>query len=61
MKNLRGLLADLSASWLKRRKAQPPATVKPIRTAPHVAHQTTRQLPAHKPKPVAARDITSHM
>ncbi|WP_164778161.1 hypothetical protein [Mesorhizobium sp. M7A.F.Ca.US.006.01.1.1] len=59
MKDLRSLLAELSANWLKRRKAQAPTTVNNVKTRP--AHQATRQRAAHKPKTPPTRDIASNM
>ena len=59
MKDLRSLLAELSASWLKRRKAQAPTTVNTVE--PHPVHQATRQRAPHKPKTPPTRDIASNM
>ena len=76
MKDLRSLLADLSASWLKRRKAQAPQspnpktgnpqtvspnTEKTVKAAPRAAEHPTRQRPAHKPKRLSSRDVASNM
>ena len=61
MKDLRSLLVEMSSNWLKRRKAQAPDTVKTVKAAPRLAERTTRQRPAHKPKPKSARDVASNM
>ncbi|WP_164757640.1 MULTISPECIES: hypothetical protein [unclassified Mesorhizobium] len=61
MKDLRSLLAELSSSWLKRRKAQALKTTATVKTAPRFAEQTTRQRAAHKPKPPPTRDVASNM
>jgi hypothetical protein len=61
VKELRSLLAELSSSWLKRRKAQSPDTVDTVKAAPRLAQQTTRQRAAHKPKPPPTRDFASNM
>ena len=58
---LRSLLAELSSSWLRRRKAQVPRTVKPAKAVPRLSEHTTRQRPAHKPKPISTRDVASNM
>ncbi|WP_164754102.1 hypothetical protein [Mesorhizobium sp. M7A.F.Ca.US.008.03.1.1] len=57
MKGLRSLLAELSASWLKRRKA--PTTVNTVKPRPD--HQAMRQRSAHKPKKPPTRDVASNM
>ncbi|MBZ9775296.1 hypothetical protein [Mesorhizobium sp. CO1-1-8] len=57
MEGLRSLLAELSASWLKRRKA--PATLNTVKSRP--AHQAMRQRAAHKPKKPPTRDVASNM
>ncbi|ADV12080.1 hypothetical protein EN962_26625 [Mesorhizobium sp. M7A.F.Ca.CA.001.09.2.1] len=59
VKDLRSLLAELSANWLKRRKAQAPTTVNTVKPRP--AHQATRQRAAHKPKTPPTRDVASNM
>ncbi|MER9297857.1 hypothetical protein NKI38_15375 [Mesorhizobium sp. M0621] len=59
MKDLRSLLAELSSSWLKHRKAQAPETVNMVKAAPRPAQQATRQRAAHKPKPPP--DVASNM
>jgi hypothetical protein len=61
VKDLRSLLAELSSSWLKRRKAQAPDTVNMVKAAPRPAPPTTRQRAAHKPKPPSTRDVASNM
>jgi hypothetical protein len=76
MKELRGLIAELSATWLKRRKTQAlhvvrsnaPATKAPAPKAPANAGKAAlraepavRQRPAHKPRPVSRRDLASNM
>lgn len=61
MKDLRSLLAELSSSWLKRRKTQAPNTVKSAKAAPRIAPQLPKQCAAHKPKPPPSRDVASNM
>lgn len=66
MKDLRSLLVEMSSSWLKRRKARAPDNLKTVdvntvKPAPRLAERTTRQRPAHKPKPRSARDVASNM
>ncbi|ESY92415.1 hypothetical protein X738_27325 [Mesorhizobium sp. LNHC209A00] len=61
MKALRSLLAELSSSWLQRRKAQKPFAGNPVNPVPRVAHQAARIRPAHKPRPPSSRDVASNM
>lgn len=61
VKDLRSLLADLSSSWLKRRKTQALKTTATVKAAPRLAEQATRQCAAHKPKPPSTRDVASNM
>jgi hypothetical protein len=63
VKHLRSLLAELSSSWRKRRKAQAQAldNVNMVKAAPRPAPPKTRQRAAHKPKPPSTRDVASNM
>ena len=71
VKGLRSLLAELSLSWLRRRKAQAPQTanlktatpktLNTVKAAPRKAEHKTRQRPADKPKPLSSRDVASNM
>ncbi|MBZ9675692.1 hypothetical protein [Mesorhizobium sp. ES1-1] len=65
MKELRGLLAELSSNWLKRRKTQAPRKADSVKAAsavkqPYAEHKP-RPRPAHKPKPISTRDVASNM
>lgn len=65
MKELRGLLAELSSNWLMRRKTQAPHKADTVKAAStvkqHTAEHKPRPRPAHKPKPISTRDVASNM
>ncbi len=65
MKDLRGLLAELSSSWLKRRKTQAPHKADTVKAAStvrqHTAEHKPRPRPRTSPKPISTRDVASNM
>ena len=61
MKALRSLLAELSSSWLQRRKAQKPSAGNPVKPVSRVPRQAATVRPVHKPRSPSSRDVASNM